>query len=241
VKPQRFLAAAGFGSRRACEKLILAGRVTVNGNLMTFNMDIGPEDCVQVDGKPVIANDEAVYIALNKPAGYISDRGIPHEKSALDLVQVPQRLFAVGRLDKDATGLLLLTNDGEIAFKLTHPSYEHEKEYRILVEGRPLERELQQWRTGLLLNGVMTAPARITIDHEDQTSGILDETWLCVVLHEGRKRQIKRVSKLLGHPVKQLERVRIGNILLGNLKPGEWRRLSIGETSGFNTVKQHSH
>lgn len=223
MKPQRFLAAAGYGSRRACEQLILAGRVILNGQPITFNMDIQPGDEVRVDGKRVTAEDEQVYVALHKPAGMISDRGIPHEKSALDLVELPQRLFSVGRLDKDATGLLLLTNDGELSYRLTHPRFEHEKEYRVLVEGHPDEATLQRWRAGLLLNGEMTAPARVTAE----AAG--GDTWLRIVLHEGRKRQIKRVAKLLGHPVKQLIRVRIGNILLGHLKAGEWRRLTAQE------------
>jgi 23S rRNA pseudouridine2605 synthase len=252
MKPQRFLAAAGYGSRRACEKLILEGRVTINGQPLTFNVDVQPGDDVRVDGKRVTAEDEQVYIALNKPAGYISDRGIPSEKSALDLVKTPQRLFAVGRLDKDATGLLLLTNDGETSFRLTHPRFEHEKEYRVLVEGRPNEATLQRWREGIDLNGELTAPAQVEI--VEKTSGVSRQTsrvsgdstvtaepaktrevsdeggtWLRVILHEGRKRQIKRVAKSLGHPVNELARVRIGTLMLGNLQPGEWRRLTARE------------
>ncbi len=227
MKPQRYLAAAGFGSRRACEKLILAERVTINGQLLTFNMEVQPEDDVRVDGKPIHADEEVVYVALHKPAGYISDRGIPHEKSALDLVQLPQRLFSVGRLDKDATGLLLLTNDGEITYRLTHPRFEHEKEYHVLVEGRPTEKTLDLWRAGVDLNGEMTAPAQVNLERGAPAAA--DESWLRVILHEGRKRQVKRVAKLLGHPVKRLIRVRIGHIQLGNLKPGEWRRLTARE------------
>ncbi|MCL5999368.1 MAG: rRNA pseudouridine synthase [Chloroflexi bacterium] len=253
MKPQRFLAAAGFGSRRACEQLILAGRVTLNGQPLTFNMDIQPSDDVRVDGKPISAEDELVYIALNKPIGMISDRGIPHEQSALDLVRVPQRLFAVGRLDKDATGLLLLTNDGELSYRLTHPSFEHEKEYRVLVEGQPQDATLQRWREGVWLNGEMTAPAQVSIEKDEPSDGkttirrsraqkdkrpgtIVDSdagTWLRVVLHEGRKRQIKRVAKLLGHPVKQLIRIRIGTLHLGNLKQREWRHLSEAEVTAL--------
>ena len=209
------------------KNLILAERVTVNGQLLTFNMELTPTDDVRVDGKPIHADEELVYIALHKPAGYISDRGIPHEKSALDLVHLPQRLFSVGRLDKDATGLLLLTNDGEITFRLTHPRFEHEKEYHVLVEGRPTEKTLDLWRKGVDLNGEMTAPAQVGILRESPATG--DECWLRVILHEGRKRQVKRVAKQLGHPVKRLIRVRVGHIQLGNLKAGEWRRLTARE------------
>jgi 23S rRNA pseudouridine2605 synthase len=238
MKPQRYLAAAGFGSRRACEQLILAGRVTLNGLALTFNMDIAPGDDVYVDGKRVHAADETLYIALNKPPGYISDRGIPHEKSALDLVTSPQRLFAVGRLDKDATGLLLLTNDGEMAYRLTHPRFEHEKEYHVLVMGQPSEATLQRWRDGLQLNDEWTAPAQVSVmapPHPTPTTG---DTWLRIVLHEGRKRQIKRVAKLLGHPVQQLIRVRIGAIQLGALQSGEWRRLSEEEIAALRQQTQ---
>jgi 23S rRNA pseudouridine2605 synthase len=225
MKPQRFLASAGFGSRRACEQLILAGRVTINGEPLTFNIDVLPNDVIKVDNNIVGGDSELVYIALNKPVGYISDRGIPDARSALDLVKLPQRLFAVGRLDKDATGLLLLTNDGELGFHLTHPSFEHEKEYRVLVQGNPDENTLNRWREGLLLNGEMTAKAQIIVESRRS-----DDTWLRVILHEGRKRQIKRIAKLLGHPVKQLMRVRIGSLLLGDLQPGEWRQLTPKET-----------
>ena len=232
MKPQRYLAAAGFGSRRVCEKLILDGRATVNGSQMTFNMIISPDDKVVVDGKPVTANDQNIYIALNKPAGYISDRGIPHEKSALDLVDVPQRLFAVGRLDKDATGLLLLTNDGDTTYRLTHPRFEHEKEYRVLVEGKPNADTLLQWSSGVQLNDEITAPAQVQIMDEQNSAS--DTSWLKIIMHEGRKRQIKRVAKLLGHPVRQLIRVRIGAIMLGNLKPGTWRQLTTAEVFELN-------
>ena len=232
MKPQRYLAAAGFGSRRVCEKLILDGRATVNGSQMTFNMIISPDDKVVVDGKPVTANDQNIYIALNKPAGYISDRGIPHEKSALDLVDVPQRLFAVGRLDKDATGLLLLTNDGDTTYRLTHPRFEHEKEYRVLVEGKPDADTLLQWSSGVQLNDEITAPAQVQIMDEQNSAS--DTSWLKIIMHEGRKRQIKRVAKLLGHPVRQLIRVRIGAIMLGNLKPGTWRQLTTAEVFELN-------
>ncbi|MCL4504647.1 MAG: rRNA pseudouridine synthase [Chloroflexi bacterium] len=248
MKPQRFLAAAGFGSRRACEQLILQGRVAINGQVLTFNMDVNDNDDVRVDGRRVSANEELVYIAMNKPPGFISDRGTAHEKSALDLVDIPQRVFAVGRLDKDATGLLLLTNDGELAYRLTHPRFEHQKEYRVLVDGQPGRETLQRWSAGVMLNGEMTAPAQVEKEavqphdkakrHNVADGASADEpdetgTWLKVVLHEGRKRQIKRVAKLLGHPVKALIRVRIGNITLGELAPGQWRRLSAQEVIGM--------
>jgi cytidylate kinase len=140
-------------------------------------------------------------------------------------------LFSVGRLDKDATGLLLLTNDGDLAQRLTHPRYEHEKEYRVLVSGQPGAETLSRWQRGVELNGETTAPARVEPDGREG-----GDTWLRVILREGRKRQIKRVAKLLGHPVLRLIRVRIGPIRLGALKPGQWRRLAEEEIRALRTA-----
>lgn len=225
MKPQRYLAAAGLGSRRACEELIKANRVTVDGGPLTFNMDLNGTEDIRVDGKPVAAQAPVIYIALNKPAGYISDRGVSDARSALDLVEAGARLFPVGRLDIDATGLLLLTNDGELAYTLTHPKYEHEKEYRVLVEGAPSDHALSQWRQGVLLDGDTrpTAPAKVKRIEGPDVPGA---TWLAVRLREGRKRQIKRVARAVGHPVLELQRIRIGTLLLGDLAPGKWRFLT---------------
>ncbi len=228
MNSQRYLALAGVGSRRMSGQLIEQGRVTVNGRRLTFGVEIQPGDDVRIDGQPVAAPGEMVYIALHKPEGYISDRGAPGEKSALDLAPSGLRLFSVGRLDKDATGLLLLTNDGELAQRLTHPRYEHEKEYRALVQGVPAQADLDRWRRGVSIGRgaeiEITAPARVEIDHIAQAGA-----WLAVTLREGRKRQIKRVAKAIGHPVIRLIRVRIGPITLGDLQPGEWRRLTDDE------------
>lgn len=221
MNSQRYLASTGLASRRKCAQLIADGRVTVNGERLTFGRPIGPGDDIRVDGRPIAAPRPPAYYALNKPEGYISDRGVPGARSALDLVDAPERLFAVGRLDKDATGLLLLTNDGDLAQRLTHPRYEHEKEYRVRVAGRPSNEALQRWREGVPLGGEHTAPAQVRIEQQEP-----DGAWLRVVLHEGRKRQIKRVAKLLGHPVERIIRVRIGRITLGALQPGQWRPLT---------------
>lgn len=223
MNPQRYLAACGVGSRRACDRLISEGRVLLNGKPLAFGMDINEDDVVTVDGERVDLK-QTHYIALNKPAGYISDRGVPKYPSALDLDGLPRGLFAVGRLDQDATGLLLLTNDGELAHRLMHPSFEHEKEYRVLVNGAPSEATLEQWRRGIDLDGELTAPAQVAILKTEPRG-----TWLKVILHEGRKRQIKRVAKQLGHPVIELARVRIGSIRLGDLKIGTWRALTAAE------------
>lgn len=231
MNPQRFLVAAGLGSRRACDALIKAGRVTLNGRALSFGADVQPGDDVRVDGAPVHPAAAPVYVMLNKPAGYISDRGSRVHPSALDLVSLPEPapgLHAVGRLDQDATGLLILTNDGELSYRLTHPSFEHEKEYRVWVEGAPDPADLARWRAGVMLPGeaTPTAPAVVDIVHGAETRA---STALRVVLHEGRKRQIKRVAKAIGHPVVALRRVRVGPLRLGELDLGEWRRLTDDE------------
>lgn len=242
MNAQQYLALAGAGSRRRCGQLIKEGRVTVNGRLLTFGVEIQPGDDVRVDGQPLAPPEQRVYIALHKPEGYISDRGAPGEKSALDLPTAGARLFAVGRLDKDATGLLLLTNDGELAQRLTHPRYEHEKEYRVLVQGVPGEAALNHWRRGVAIgrgpdgSRDITAPARVRIDHVENGNA-----WLVVTLREGRKRQIKRVAKAIGHPVIRLIRTRIGPVELGDLRPGEWRQLSDEEAGRLRAQAGLTH
>lgn len=190
-------------------------------------------DRVEVDGKQVRAEGKS-YILLHKPRGYLSDRDERQEKpSALDLVPTGERLYAAGRLDWNSEGLLLLTNDGELAHRITHPRYEHDKEYLALVEGTPSNRALVQMRSGVVYEGTrlkvdsvepvrnLGALARI---HNWQEAGG-NATWLRVTLHEGKKREIRRICSSIGHPVKRLIRVRIGPMRLGNLKVGEWRRL----------------
>jgi 23S rRNA pseudouridine2605 synthase len=231
MRLQKLLAAAGFGSRRACEDLIRAGRVTVNGAVPEMGYSSKPEDQIRVNGKLLNVPEKLVYIALHKPIGFISDLGsAEYNKSALDLVKVPQRLFPVGRLDKDSSGLLLLTNDGDLAYHLTHPKFEHEKEYWAWVDGAPSEHALRLWRTGVKLIGESEKTARCQVTVLSVVPAPLPHsegrTWLRIVLHEGRKRQIRRVGKQLGYPVVQLVRMRIGSLTLGALKSGQWRELT---------------
>jgi 23S rRNA pseudouridine2605 synthase len=221
---QKILARAGFGSRRACEELIRQGRVAINGQVAQIGQKADPDrDRITVDGEPVQVETKHTYVALHKPRGTLSDEGDGSGRiqTARDLVKLPGRLYPVGRLDLRSEGLLLLTDDGELTFKLTHPKYEHEKEYEVCVEGHPDEKTLQQWRRGVFLERSQTAPAQVSVMRREK-----DCTWLRVVLREGRKRQIRRVGAMLGHPVHQLIRVRIGPVRLGNLEPGEWRRLT---------------
>ena len=243
MRLQKLLASTGLGSRRGCEEIIAEGRVTVNGGVAELGCVVQPKDQVRVDGKLLNAHDRPVYIALHKPVGYISDFGsADRNKSALDLVKVPQRLYAVGRLDMDSSGLLLLTNDGDLAYRLTHPKFEHEKEYWALVEGSPNDVTVRRWRAGVLLHGETTKTAPAVVERRLNPKSLppagAGETWLRIVLHEGRKRQIRRMAKHLGHPVIQLIRFKIGGLELGNLKVGQWRELSAAEVKLLHATEQ---
>lgn len=226
---QKILAQAGFGSRRECETLISAGQVTVNGKKIKLGDKADSvTDSIQVDHKPIKVAFEKVYIALNKPRGVLSDRdSLEMRKTIFDLVPKVGHIFAVGRLDFDSEGLILLTNDGELANQLTHPRYEHEKEYEVQVVRRPDKEQLAIWRRGVVLeDGYRTAPCRV-----DVISGDDKGAWLRVILKEGKKRQIREVGKRIGIPVKRIIRLRIGTVLLGDLKPGTWRNLTMGEVA----------
>lgn len=224
---QKILARAGMGSRRACEEIIARGRVTVNGKIATLGMKANPtHDRILVDGKPISLDSSLVYIALNKPRGVISTVEADDPRATVrDLVPIAERIYPVGRLDVDSEGLILLTNDGELTNRLTHPRYEHEKEYRVLVARRPDDEQLSAWRRGIVLeDGYRTAPAEVRFE---STHG--KGAWLRVILKEGRKRQIREMGRLVGLPVVRIIRVRIGSLWLGNLKPREWRYLNDSE------------
>jgi 23S rRNA pseudouridine2605 synthase len=223
---QKLLAQAGYGSRRACEEYLTERRVTVNGRVVELGAKADPiRDVIKVDGKRVHFESKRIYLALNKPSGVVTTNADEFGRQTVrDLIPIEGHLYPVGRLDADSEGLVLLTNDGDLANALTHPRYEHEKEYRVLVEGAPSASTLKAWRHGVLLEGQMTAPAKVEV-----TGGDRGLTWVRVTMHEGRKRQIRELAGMLGHPVKYLQRVRIGPIRLTNLKVGEWRHLSASE------------
>jgi 23S rRNA pseudouridine2605 synthase len=233
---QKILSRAGFGSRRACEEFIRAGRVAVNGQVAQIGQKADADiDSITLDGKPIRVQHKRTYVALHKPRGVLSDEGdgTGRVKTARELVGLPGHLYPIGRLDLRSEGLLLLTDDGELTHRLTHPRYEHEKEYHVQVEGHPEEKTLEQWRRGVFLEGSKTAPAEVSILRHEK-----DHTWLQVLLREGRKRQIRRVGAMLGHPVHQLIRVRVGPVHLGNLKPGEWRHLTEQEIEQLRKLAQ---
>lgn len=239
----RFLAHAGVASRRHAEALIAAGRVQVNGvTVTTQGTRISPaHDLVSVDGKPVAAPAQHVYVLLHKPVGYVSTAYDPqHRRTVLDLLPEELRhlrLYPVGRLDLDTSGLLLLTNDGDFALRMTHPRYSLQKHYEALVEGCPDEAALNALRRGVEIiedNGQRrrTTPAKVRLlrrvrpaqaRSQSQSQG---NCWLALTIHEGRKRQVRRMLAAVGHPVLQLIRTGIGPLTLAHLPPGHWRYLT---------------
>lgn len=233
---QKLMAQAGIGSRRQNEKLIEAGRVRVNGRVATLGDKADPEkDRIEVDGQRLkLPQQKQLYIALHKPKGVISsledelDEGRP---TVRDLIDVPGHLYPVGRLDKQSTGLMLMTNDGRLAHHLTHPRYRHEKTYEVVVEGRIPPEALEQWRRGVMLDERLTAPAKVRMIQQQKSF-----TQLEVVMREGRKRQIRRIASMLGHPVTRLKRVKIGPLELGDLKPGQWRHLRPEEVASLQAA-----
>jgi 23S rRNA pseudouridine2605 synthase len=230
---QKILARAGYGSRRACEGLITAGRVTLNGKPANLGAKADPSmDRILVDGQVLKASQDLKYIALYKPRGVVStaseELGRP---TVLDLVPVSERVYPVGRLDMDSEGLVLLTNDGEMTNRLTHPRYGHEKEYRVLVARQPDAEQLDAWRHGVVLeDGFRTSPAEIKVD-----SLYGKGAWLRIVLKEGRKRQIREMGTRTGLPVVRIIRVRIGNLRLKDLRPKEWRYLTPDEVAALKS------
>jgi 23S rRNA pseudouridine2605 synthase len=225
----KYLAHAGIASRRAAEQIVAAGRVTVDDQTVRDPArDVDDTHAVSVDGQPVTPIDpgERVVYALHKPAGVVSTARDTHGRpTVVELVRSSQRLYPVGRLDADSTGLILLTNDGDLAHRLTHPSFEVDKTYLVVVGGGPVrEAALKLLRTGVALEDGLTSPARVERLRPDT---------LALTIHEGRKRQVKRMCLAVGHPVLSLARVRLGPLELGALAPGAHRRLSAAEVNAL--------
>ncbi len=219
MRIQKYLSAAGVCSRRKGEELILAGRVSLNGVVVS---ELGTKadpglDLVEVDGKAVLIEQDRVYIALNKPRDYVTSTLHQGEQVVTDLVDLPQRVYPVGRLDKDSTGLLLLTNDGRLHHRLSHPSFDHEKEYIVRVVKPIPDGALERLAKGVPMMGTKTRPARIRRVSRKQFN---------IVLQEGKNRQIRRMVRKVGNQVTELQRIRIANVHLGKLAQGSWRHLT---------------
>jgi pseudouridine synthase len=218
MRLQKFLSRAGICSRRKGEEYIKAGWVKVNGKIVTeLGVKVDPErDAVEVDSDAIRCDGAPIYIALNKPRGYVSSCHQQNEKIVLDLLDISERVYPIGRLDKDSTGLLLLTNDGRLHHRLSHPSFNHEKEYEVTV-AKPLpEGALRKLAKGLPMMETRTRPARVKR---------LSSIRFRIVLQEGKNRQIRRMVRKVGNQVVDLKRIRIANIELASLPPGRWRHL----------------
>lgn len=231
---QKFMARCGVASRRKCEEIILSGKVKVNGNVI---LELGTKvtegiDSVEYNGKIIKPEENKVYFALNKPVGYISSvKDERNRPTIIDLVNVKERIYPVGRLDYDSSGVLILTNDGDIYNKIIHPKVELYKKYIVEVEGEFLKEELEEFRSGVDIGGYITAPALIDIiSYKD------NKTTVEIGIHEGKNRQIRRMCALLNHQVISLNRISIGDIKLGDLKLGEYRYLTKEELDYINNL-----
>lgn len=219
---QKVLARAGIGSRRVSEDLIAAGRVVVNGDVAVLGRRVEVDvDAIEVDGARIAVRDGLVHYLLHKPRGVVSTAHDPGGRTTVvDLVPGEPRVHPVGRLDADTEGLLLLTNDGELTHRLTHPSFGVEKEYLAELEGTPSRAALRRLREGVELDDGVTAPAKVALTHPNL---------LRLTIHEGRNRQVRRMCEAVGHPVRRLVRTRIATLTDRRLAPGEWRPLTVGE------------
>lgn len=227
MRLQKFLSAAGVCSRRRGEDYIQAGRIQVNGEVVqVLGTKIDPEsDRVLVDGKPVSLEKRSVYIALNKPVGYVTTCEQPGDRIVMDLINIPERVYPIGRLDKDSTGLLLFTNDGRLHHQLSHPSFDHEKEYEVTTAQPIPEGALRKMAEGLPLMGSVTRPAKVRR---------LSPTQFRITLREGRNRQVRRMVRKVGGHVAALRRVRVASVRLGSLAEGAWRHLTEREISDLS-------
>jgi 23S rRNA pseudouridine2605 synthase len=239
---QKILSAAGIASRRAAEAYITDGRVSVNGHTVTaLGTKADPEtDDIRVDGRRVKAAARRLYILMYKPRGYITSRSDPQRRpTVIDLLAkggVRDYVYPVGRLDYESEGLLLLTSDGDLAARLTHPSHEVEREYQVKVLGVPDEHDLQRLSKGILIDGRRTLPAEVRLLKVIEGTGA-QHALLSIVVREGRNRQVRNMFEAVGHPVDRLRRVRIGSITDEHIRPGEFRELDAKEIAALQKGK----
>ncbi len=237
VRLQKILSAAGIASRRAAETMIVGGRVSVNGQAVTeLGTRADPDvDDIRVDGRR-IGKPRRRYIALHKPRGYVTTRSDPqHRPTVLDLLDITEYIYPIGRLDYDSEGLLLLTNDGQVAERLMHPRYGVDREYEARVRGVPDRAAVQRLVEGVVVEGRRTARAQVRVV-ETGRGARGDQSILSIVLHEGRTRQVRKMCEAVGHPVVRLRRVRVGPVRLGTLKAGEFRELTRVEIEQLERV-----
>lgn len=222
IRLQKVLAGAGIGSRRVCEELIDGGHVAVNGEVAVLGRRVDPEtDVVEVDGVPIGVKPGLVYYLLNKPRGVVSTASDPEGRpTVVEIVPIEPRVYPVGRLDTDSEGLIILTNDGDLTFRLTHPSFGVEKEYLVHITGTPKPEKLRLLREGVTLDDGPTSPAKV---------GVVSPGLIRITIHEGRNRQVRRMFDAIGFPVLRLVRSRVGSLRDAGLAPGDWRVLTVAE------------
>lgn len=224
IRLQKYIAECGVASRRKAEELILEGSVKVNGSVVSeMGIKVSESDLVEVNGEVIKPENNKVYILLNKPSGYVTTAkdqfGRP---TVLDLLEgVQERVFPVGRLDYETTGLLILTNDGDFTHKMTHPKHEIEKTYLAIIAGTPTEEEIVRFERGLKIEDYTTAPAKLKIITAKERACEVE-----VTIHEGKNRQVRKMCEAIGHPVLSLKRISLGLLSLGNLAEGDWRELT---------------
>ena len=229
---QKYLAQAGIASRRACEKLITDGRVTVNGAMAVLGMSVEEDDRIEVDGTPVSPEKKQVVIMLYKPRGVVSTSSDPQGRPTVQqyVQDIPLRLYNIGRLDLNSEGLLLLTNDGELCNKMTHPRYKVDKTYYAVCDGRLTAEQAARLTNGIRLEDGMTAPAVVNLRSYEHEHNF---TLFDITIHEGRNRQVRRMCDAIGYPVRDLKRIKLGPLTLSNLGRGKFRELSEGELASL--------
>ncbi len=238
MRINKYIASCGVASRRKAEELIISGRVTINGELITELSTTVDEtkDIVEVDGVPINQEEKKVYILLNKPEGYITTVKDQFDRpSVLDILkEVDERVYPVGRLDYETSGLLILTNDGDLTYKLTHPKHEVEKTYLAMVNGIISPEEKRRFENGLQIEDYTTAKAKLKIVKADEEKNYS----VCkITIHEGRNRQVRKMCKAIGHPVRNLRRIQMGRINIRGLEVGEYRNLTEDEVKYLKSVK----
>lgn len=235
IRLQKFLAEANVASRRKAEEMIQAGRVRVNGKTVTeLGTKVDDEkDIVEADGKEVSIVGKLVYIMLNKPEGCVTTAHDQfNRRTVLDLVEgVSERIYPVGRLDYDTSGLIILTNDGDLTYRLTHPKHNVAKTYIALVDSEPTAEEIHTFENGVVIDGRKTAKARLKVIKQDAVGA-----YLMIVIHEGRNRQVRKMCEAIGHPVRRLKRTATGKLTLGKLKKGQWRYLTDEEIAYLKSL-----
>ena len=238
MRINKYIASCGVASRRKAEEIILAKRVKVNGKTveeLSFNIDEN-NDVVEIDGQRIGLNEESVYIVLNKPEGYITTVKDQFDRpSVLDLVSdIKERVYPIGRLDYETSGLLILTNDGDLTYKLTHPKHEVDKTYMAIVKGIPTKEELKNFEEGLYIEDYKTAPAKIKVVkiNEEKNYSICQ-----IKIHEGRNRQVRKMCRAINHPVLRLRRAAMGKIVLKDLEVGKYRHLTKEEVAYLKSIK----